>query len=72
MSKIVSDMKVFIKVDNSTGPVYYITMLNLDFKHSFVFVVSELYGTSDKVNRSVFYINCKERNLLIFTESTYS
>lgn len=72
MSEIVSDMKVFIKIDNSTEPAYYIPIPNLKFKPSFVFAVSELSGTGDKVNESVFYINCKERNLLIFTASSYT
>ncbi|MCC0671530.1 hypothetical protein IC216_05995 [Clostridioides sp. ES-S-0145-01] len=72
ISKIVSDMKVFIKIDNSTEPAYYIPIPNLEFKPSFVFAVSEIYGTGGKGNESAFYINCKERKLLIFTESTYS
>ncbi|WP_227847824.1 hypothetical protein [Clostridioides sp. ZZV15-6598] len=72
MSKIVSDMKVFIEIDNSTEPACYIPIPNLEFKPSFVFAVSEIYGTGRKANESAFYINCKERKLLIFTESTYS
>lgn len=72
MSEIVLDMKVFKKIDNLTEPAYYIPIPNLEFKPSFIFAVSELSGADDKVNESVFYINCKERNLLIFTVSSYS
>ncbi|CZR83065.1 hypothetical protein CDFC105_53815 [Clostridioides difficile] len=70
ISEVIFDTKVFIKIDNSKEAAYYISIPNLQFKPSFVFAVSELYGTNDKGNESVFYINCEERKLLIFTYST--